>query len=452
VQPPPTDSLPAVLDRFYRRTALGIRPGLEIITALLDRLDRPQDTFPYVHVAGTNGKGSVCALIAAVLQAAGYRTGLYTSPHLIRFNERIRIDGEAVSDQELAHLAARVEQESDHIARAHDARQATFFECATAMAFAHFRDRAVDWAVIETGLGGRWDATNTGTPALTVITRIDLDHMEYLGPDRRSIAREKAGILRPGVPVVCGALDEESLEEITRAAAVLGAPLVMADQTVRVERMAQDVHGQKVRIETDERTLRPLKLPLTGRHQLGNCALAVAVLETLGALGRMELSDAALTRGLAAARWPARCQVLETEPLLLLDAAHNPDGAAALARTLKELAGDRPLGMVVGFLADKDAAGCVAHWARWTERFWAVPIEHERALSAEALQAVVARTGRPVTVAPPDAALAQARDWARDNGGVVCIAGSLYLAGTVLQLLEPAVAAHAGRKGKGSDA
>jgi dihydrofolate synthase / folylpolyglutamate synthase len=425
------DALNAALDRFYARTAKGIRPGLEVIEKLLAALNRPQRTFPAIHVAGTNGKGSVCAMIASVLQQAGYRTGCYTSPHLRHFNERIQVNRTPVPDDRLVKLIDQVEAVANRVRDEEGMRDATFFECATAMADLYFAEEQIDWAVIETGMGGRWDATNLHDTALSVLTRIDIDHTRFLGTDIRAIANEKAGIIKPGVPVVCGTLQAAVEPVVWAEAKQQRAPLLRADQMVRIQRLQQDWDGQKIRIETDERTLRPLLLPLIGRHQLENAAIAVAALETLQATGRIELTDEALRDGLIATRWPARCQVIARDPLTLLDVAHNPDGARALGRTLKELAGSRPVGMIVGFLEDKDVRGCVAGLAAMAERFWAVDIKSSRALPGTMVAEVIAGTGLPVTTCALAEAMEAARAWARAADGIVCIAGSLYLAGEV---------------------
>ncbi len=429
----PADALTSTLNRFFQRTNQGIRPGLDVIQALLQRLDQPQRRYPYIHVAGTNGKGSVCAMLASVLRAAGYKTGCYTSPHLRTFNERIQIDGAPIPDTDLAPLIDQVEAAADDLVSREKLRPASFFECATAMAFTYFAQQDVDWAVIETGMGGRWDATNIDTPALAVLTEIDMDHIRFLGPTIESIAREKAGIIKSRAPVVSGPLTEpvkSIIEKAVRDAATLH---LYADEHVQIQRLRQSWEGQKIRITTDERACRPLVLPLIGRHQLANAALAVAALETLAGANRIVLPDSALEQGLAETRWPARCELLAEDPVTLLDVAHNPNGAQALARTLSELAGKQPIGMIIGFLDDKDVAGCVRVWAKRIARFWTVSIDDRRGLSADAVARIVAdTTDRPVTAMPLDQAKKSARQWARAEGGIVCIAGSLFLAGEVM--------------------
>ncbi len=429
---PAPDALTDQLDRFFRRTVQGIRPGLDIIRALLASLDDPQNAVPYIHVAGTNGKGSVCALLSALLNAAGYRTGCYTSPHLQRFNERIQVGGTPIDDAFLSELIDRIEEHADGLETEQDLRTATFFECATAMAFTHFRDAAVDWAVIETGMGGRWDATNVGVPAVSVITRIDIDHANYLGRDPVGIAREKAGIIKPGVPVVRGPLPEPIAEVIEEVAREVGAPVWRADEVVSIQRMKQGWDGQRIRIEIDGRDLRPVQLPLIGRHQLENAALALTAIEALQASGHVTVPDQAIAKGISACRWPGRCQLLSNDPVILLDVAHNPDGARALGQTIHELCGKQPVGLVVGFLGDKDIAGCVNELAAVAKRFWVVPIQHPRAAPVDEVARAVAAARRPVETGPLQEMMDRARSWAVEEGGVVCVAGSVYLAGEVL--------------------
>ena len=432
MNPRDATALPLALDQLFQRTAYGIRPGLSVIQALLERADQPQQQVPYIHVAGTNGKGSVCALLAGALSAAGYRTGLYTSPHLHHFNERIQIDGVPIPDNDLAQQIATVTRDADILTSEAGVRPATFFECATAIAWRYFREQKVDGAVIETGMGGRWDATNVGRPVLTIITPVDVDHANFLGDDLAAIATEKAGIIKPGVPVICGPQQEQVREVIVDTAHKVGAPLVWAGESVQIERLAQDWTGQKIRIATDNRTYRACKVSLLGRHQLENIALAVAALETLQDVGQMEIAESAIRRGLSACRWPGRLQVIADDPLVVLDVAHNPHGARALMAAWQELERQRPLGMIVGFLQDKDIAGCARIFGRRAEQFWTVPIDDPRGGTAEAVAEIIATTGRPVTASTWPAALDAARDWARSVNGAICIAGSLYLADSAL--------------------
>ena len=426
-------SLDAALGRLYLRATHGIRPGTERIRRILDDLGRPERAFASIHVAGTNGKGSVCAMVESILRAEGVRTGLYTSPHLVRFHERVRVNGEPVGDADLAACIDAVEEAAARVA-ADGAGEATFFEIGTAVAFEHFRRAGVQAAVVETGLGGRWDATNVIVPLVSAICEVDLDHCEYLGRTVADVAAEKAGIIKPGRPVVCGATHPGAAAVIRAAADAAGAPVIDASSAVSVRRTPAGLDGQRLSISTAGRDLPPVRLPLLGRHQAANAAVAVAVVEAFGAAAGAEIGTEAFVRGLESVRWPARLQVLERDPPVLLDGAHNPHGARALAAALGELRGGHPIGLVAGILADKDAAGFFRAMAPAVARCWTVPVRCERASPPAALRDAARAAGIEAAAADSvGAAVGEAREWARGAGGWICIAGSLYLAGEVLE-------------------
>ncbi len=418
---------------MFRRTTLGIRPGLEPIRALLAEIGNPERAFPCLHVAGTNGKGSVCAMVESVLRAAGLRTGLYTSPHLVRFNERIRVNGRSIPDADLAARLARVEPAAVRVENRPGApRPCTFFELTTAMAFEHFRAEAVDIAVIEVGMGGRWDATNVIIPVAAAICDIDFDHLQYLGPTIEAIASEKAGIIKSGRPVVTGIRRPDAAEVVEREARARGAPLTRAQESVAIRRTALDWRGQRLSVETAERRLPPFRLPLLGDHQLWNAAIAIALLERFSEAAGFELPESAWKQGLESVRWPARLQVLTEDPPTLLDGGHNPHAAQALAAALRALAPGRPSGLIAGLVADKDIAGFFRALAPAVKRAWIVPVRSERAGPTAEVAAAARAAGLPAAENSLDAARRDAVEWARAEGGVVCIAGSLYLAGEVL--------------------
>ena len=420
------------LARLFRRTGQGIKFDLGPTAALLRRLGDPQRSLAAVHVAGTNGKGSVCAMIEAVLRAAGHRTALYTSPHLVRFNERIRVGGACIGDDELAALFREIETVDRELAAGTNGRELTFFEFTTALALEHFRRAGAQVAVVETGMGGRLDATNVVEPLLAIITRIDIEHTAFLGKTPPDIAAEKAGIIKPGRPVLCGLMPEDARAVIRRVARERGAPLIAVEDAASIRRLKQDWTGQKIKIETANGSYPPVTLPLLGAHQLENVALAVAALEWLNGSAPFRWEVTALHAGLTAVQWPGRCQVLAREPVTLLDVAHNPNGAAALADTLRELAGRQPVGLVAGLLGDKDGAGFFRALAPRISRCWAVPLASERNMPREQLLGSARSAGLDADYLPLDQALAAARAWALANDGVVCIAGSLVLAGAVL--------------------
>ena len=430
----PMKDLARSLERLYALRTLGIKPGLDAERALLERLGNPHLGFAALHVAGTNGKGSVCAMLDQVLRTTGLTIGLYTSPHLVRFNERIQVNGTCITDAELAELFDFLEPHAAAVAAGAGGRETTFFEFTTALAFEHFRRRGVRLAVVETGMGGRLDATNVVTPLLAVITRIGLEHTQYLGPTLAAIAGEKAGIVKPGRPVVCGATPEEAQAVIRAAARERDAAFVDAAAAVTVRRVAQDLAGQKLAISSAAADYGRVALPLLGRHQLENVAAVIAALETLATVSPLRLAPEAVRQGLAQVRWPGRLEVLARDPPVILDGAHNPDGARGLAAALKELFKRQPLGLVWGMCDDKDAAGFAAALGDRVKQCWAVPLQTERGLAPAKLAALARARGWPVQEASVPAALAAASAWATANRGAACIAGSLFLAGEVLAL------------------
>lgn len=411
--------------KLYSRQRLGIRPGLEGITALLQRLDNPQQFFPVIHVAGTNGKGSVASLLAAILESAGYRTGLYTSPHLIHFGERFRIGGTVPDDRTLAELVAVVEtvDTPEH--------PATFFEFTTAMAFLLFARARVDIAVMETGMGGRWDATTACNPEVCVITTIGMDHGEFLGSTPKAIAGEKAGILKPGVPVITGVQQSEALEVIRRQAELHQAPLRVLGKDFHIRPTASDLYAYE-----GKRLISGLSPALPGKHQASNLALAIAALESLAEQqsSRFPFSETAIRQGLTRHTWPARIQTLSENPLVLLDGAHNKEAAEALAAYLEQST-PTPRTLLFGVLGDKDAAAMLDLLTPLFSRIVLTRPDSPRSLDPETLAPLLANS-LPFDIRPRvrDAlpfALAHT-----PKTGCLCIAGSLYLAGEVLALLD----------------
>lgn len=429
-----TQNLEKSLERLYALRTFGIRPGLEVTVELLNRLGNPHQAFATIHVAGTNGKGSVCAMLESVLRQTGLRVGLYTSPHLIRFNERIRVNGEEITDQELASLFDEMEVQAAAVSAT--GREVTFFEFTTALAFEHFKRKSVQVAVVETGMGGRLDSTNVVMPLVSVITRIGLDHTAYLGTTLAAIAGEKAGIIKAGRPVICGATPDEAKAVIHDTAVARKSPFVDVTESVSVRRVSQSLSGQKVSITSGDVDYGTISVNLLGKHQLENIATVIATLETLATCSPLKLPLEVIRSGLVASRWPGRLQVLSQAPPILLDGAHNPDGAHALALTLKELFKKKKVGLIWGMCDDKDALGFAKAMGASISRCWIVPINSERNASPEKL-VQIARTGgwEAASCLLPDA-MGLAKDWALEHEGAVCIAGSLFLAGDVLGMVN----------------
>jgi len=397
-----------------------MRQGLERIEGLLDALGRPEQRYRLVQVGGTNGKGSVSAMLAAILRSAGHRVGLYTSPHLVSFRERIRVDGEPISED---GVVDGVEALGTLVARF----DATTFEATTALALDHFAREAVDVAVLEVGLGGRLDATTVGTPDVAVIARIDLDHQAVLGSTLAAITAEKAAIIRGGV-AVCAAQDPEAERVIVARAAAVGVPLLLEGRDLSVSVARRGPDGQQLDCAGPGWSLAGLELAMPGSFQPSNALLAVTAARALGA------GDAAIRAGLARAWWPGRFQVLRrARGFLVLDGAHNPAGARALAVSLRDVFGQTRVTFVLGVLADKDAAGIVAALAPLADRFVLVAPASSRAAAPEALRPLVPAAARVEIAKSPVEALEVAGRAATTP--VVCVAGSLFLIGDVLRHL-----------------
>jgi len=419
----------------------GIKFGLSTSRGLLARLGDPQQRFRSVHVAGTNGKGSTAAFLASMLGSSGLRVGLYTSPHLVDFTERIRVNGAAVTQERVVELAGRVQSAAAGLAAPDGSGPVvpTFFEATTAMAFVHFAEAGVDIAVVEAGMGGRLDSTNVVTPLVSVITNIDLEHTEFLGPTIEAIAAEKAGIIKPGVPVVTGAVQPEALAVIAREAARQQAPL---------HRMPADFGPVQVRtgavLQFDYRGMavayRDLRTGMIGRHQAGNASLALATLECLGRAG-VAVPEQSVRHGLEHAAWEGRLERVAERPAVYLDGAHNPASAAVLAEALRELKPSfRRLVLVIGILKDKDHRGILARLLPLADRVIVTRPAYERAMDPDALAAEVRRDHHDVETAGSVAgALARAREGAADEDLIV-VSGSLYTVGDARAALGAAAA------------
>ncbi|AGC44425.1 tetrahydrofolylpolyglutamate synthase/dihydrofolate synthase [Myxococcus stipitatus DSM 14675] len=400
----------------------GIKLGLERVLEALDALGHPEQRFRVLHVAGTNGKGSTCAFAATALQAAGHRVGLYTSPHLVRINERIRVDGEDISDEEFGRAILDVLERYPSAV----SEPMTYFEFGTLVALWHFARVGVDVVVLEVGLGGRLDATNAARPTVTAITPVSFDHMEYLGHTLGAIAGEKAGILKPGVPCVVSAQEPEALESIEVKARALSVPLWVEGRDFSAELQSDgslSYRGPTWRLEG----LRP---SLRGPHQRQNAAVALACLEALDAHG-VRVSTEAARAGVGSARWPGRLEEVGERPIVLMDGAHNPAGVAVLLASLRALYSGRPVHCVFGVVADKDRGPMMRALFPACASVQLTPLDTPRSLAPEAYLDEARALVSDVTAWPDvDAALAEARRRAGADGIVLCT-GSLFLVGMV---------------------
>lgn len=401
-------------------------PGLERIRALLHALGDPQRGQRFVHAAGTNGKGSTCACIASVLRAAGYRVGLNTSPYLVTFHERIQVDGEMISDEELAALTEEVRPAAEAMAE-----HPTEFELITAIALLYFRRKNCQISVLEVGLGGALDASNViDVPEAAVLTAMGMDHAALLGPTQADVAAAKAGIIKPGGAVVSYGGCPEADAVFRRTCAALGAQLTEVDFS-RLRPRALDLDGAVFDFAPYEN----LRLPLAGAYQMRNAAAAVTALEVLRRKG-WAVDEAAIRRGLAQVRWPGRFEALRRNPVFLLDGAHNAHGMAAAAESLRALFPGRRIVFLLGLLADKDVSAMLDLLAPLAERAFTLRPDSPRAMEADALAALLAERDVPARACGTAEEGVRAAVEAAGQGGVVCALGSLYLSGGVRRAVE----------------
>jgi dihydrofolate synthase/folylpolyglutamate synthase len=392
--------------------------NLDRMFALMEELGNPQEKYPIIHVAGTKGKGSVSALCASGLQVAGYKVGLYTSPHLLDYCERIQINGEPVSHEFMIQLVEEIKPAVAKIPKL------TTFEITTALGFLAFAKQGCTAAVIEVGLGGRLDATNVVTPKVSVITSLSYDHMAVLGDTLAKIAGEKAGIIKPGVPVVSAPQKEEALEVLERVAKLNNSNITLIGRDVNVDVMRSSLDGQTFILQPSSLIL---SIPLLGSHQLENAATAYAALRASG----IPITDEAIQKGFSQVKWRARFEVLRRDPPVVIDSAHNRDSALRLRETLDEYFPGKPVILIFCALEDKDITGMLEELKPRVEKVVATRADHPRAPSAEWIAGQVNQAGIPVeAVSPVSSALERALELAGTQK-LVLSAGSVAFAGEV---------------------
>jgi dihydrofolate synthase / folylpolyglutamate synthase len=410
--------------------AAAAKFDLENISVLAERLANPQRAYPSAHIAGTNGKGSTAAFLESIFRHAGFRTGLNTSPHLEKINERIRVNGEEISDAAFAETLTRIQLLIEELLAAGKLRaHPTYFECVTAMAFEYFARERVEFAVFEVGLGGRLDATNVLSPVVTIITRIDFDHENFLGHSLKEIAAEKAGILKQGVPLVLAEQLPEVREVILARAKTLSCPVIEPSKVFRVDR--ESIHNGSVRalvIEVDSGKIFEIDPSLPGRFQFQNALNTIAAARLLQSRG-FQISDEAITRGIAETVWPGRLEKLQSDPDIYLDGAHNPGAARELAHFLQQDFSSRKVWLIYAALRDKavdEVAGLL--FPHVAEVIFTAP-STSRAVSAAQLAEVAGHHATHFSVIPDaerafEHALAKAA-----TEDAIFITGSLYLVG-----------------------
>lgn len=403
------------------------KPGLERISELCERLGNPEKSLGFIHVAGTNGKGSTASMLSSVLRAAGYRVGLYTSPYIYRFNERMRVNGEDIPDETLAEITEYVRPIADSMTD-----KPTEFELITAIAFEYFKRERCDVVVLEAGMGGRLDSTNViESPYLSIITGIALDHTAFLGDTVEKIAWEKAGIIKPDVPVLYGGEDKSAASVIRSVAGERGSRYFEADYA-RLRVNESTLSGA----EFDYRGRSALKISLLGTYQPKNAALVTDAVDILNGRG-IKISEDALREGLLAARWRARFEIIGNEPQIIFDGAHNPQGIDAAVESIKHYFGNERVIIFTGVLRDKDYKYIASRLCEVASSVFTITPDNPRALSAEEYAETIGALGVSATPCASIAeALGKAADAARREGRTLCCLGSLYTYVDVINCLK----------------
>ncbi len=415
------------LEYIHSSSSVFCKPGLDRIDALLDALGHPERAMKYIHVGGTNGKGSTSSMLAKILAAEGYRVGLYTSPYVRRFNERMRISGVEISDEELTEITALVRPIAENMAD-----KPTEFELITAIAFEYFRRGSCDVVVLEVGMGGRLDSTNViDSPLLSIITGISLDHVAFLGDTVEKIAFEKAGIIKAGCPVLFGGEDDAALSVIREVAERKNSPLYTLDYSALSVKKS-DLTGSEFSYKTWEN----IKISLLGSYQPRNAAVVLTAVDILRKEG-LAISDKAVRLGLLTASWPARFEVILDSPTVIFDGAHNAEGIAAAVASIKSYFGDKRVVIFTGVLSDKDYNAIAKSIAEVASYAFTITPDNPRALSAEKYAEILANNG---VISTPckntEEAIEKGILSASEQGTALCCLGSLYTYGCVVDAIK----------------
>jgi dihydrofolate synthase/folylpolyglutamate synthase len=415
---------PEAIEFLLQRQQNGMKLGLDTMNELMERLGRPERRFPSVHIAGTNGKGSTAAMLESVLRCAGYRTGLYTSPHLVDVRERIRIDGEWISEKDMLACTVAVHRPVEDL-------QATYFETITAMAFHFFADRRADAVVIEVGLGGRLDATNVVRPVLTVITEIGLEHTQLLGRTLKAVAGEKAGIMKPQVPCVAGTRKTKIKAFFSRVALKTGCPLIFAADSVRISKLRMTSEGSRFYASAETSEYGDLFLGLIGAHQIDNARTVLSAVDQLRKAG-WRIADSAVRLGLEKAAWRGRIELLQNRPDVLVDSAHNPAGVKTLVKAVRSLFKYRRLILVFGVLQDKNVRSMLNQLAPLAGTVILTRPDSERARDPASMSSLLCLRDKTVLVLADIAEAWCAALGAAEPDDLIIVTGSMYLVGEIL--------------------
>lgn len=431
-----SDRYDSTLDYLYGLQKHGIKLGLTNTKELMNMLGRSHDSFRSIHIAGTNGKGSTATAVSSILVKSGLRVGLFTSPHLVSFTERISINGRPISESdviETAHMLREKVYATD--------LNPTFFEIVTAMAFYYFSRNNVDWAVVETGLGGRLDATNVLHPDVTVITNIGIDHCEFLGNNISDITNEKAGIIKPGVPLVTASLNEDVIKQLSGIACELGSEIHIYGRDFRG--LITDMDDRHISISYEGyRDYHNLTVPLSGEYQLYNMCTAIRVCEILREKG-LSLSGPSIKSGLQDIHLQGRLEWVSQTPPILIDCAHNPDAARSLAVSIKRLFRDKKIILIAGIMSDKDIRGILHQLAPLAAAVILTKAKCERAALPEKLAEAIseiygAGTGSQLSSVKSAGTISEALDLAKSLCGkdhIILVTGSFYTTGEVKEIL-----------------
>lgn len=414
----------------------GIKPGLERIRTMMELAENPHLTFPSILVGGTNGKGSTVSFLSAILQASGLKVGVYTSPHLITYRERFRISDALISQERFDQLLGWAKSLAEKVENQTPYGAPTEFEVLTAMAFRYFADEKIDIAVVEVGLGGRWDATNILEPSISILTIVGLDHTDRLGPDHFTIVQDKLGIARPKRPLVTAEHKIGVLRLIEATCTELNSRLVHVGTDVTWKLHWASEAGTEATFKT-WRNAYKVKLGMLGTHQLANFGCALAAVELLRDMG-WEVADSAIAEGAQNAKCQGRLQLEQINGLrILLDGAHNPSGATTLARALRTIFRFRKLLLVIGILRDKDAVGIVSKLVPLAEKVFVTQPQTERALPAETLAKICQPFGKGLSLheTVEDALKSSMAEAGSED--LICVTGSLYVVGEALAILKP---------------
>ena len=418
------------LDYIYDLTKYGIKLGLENIKYLLYLLENPHKKLKIIHVAGTNGKGSTASLISSILKSDGYKVGLYTSPHLVDFTERIKINQKPISRKKVSELLERIKPLIEKVSQTPPYGHPTFFEVITSLAFLYFYEEKVDFLVLEVGLGGRLDATNVTEPLVSVITHVDYDHMDKLGNSLEKIAREKGGIIKPGGIVISSKQYDEVYKEIKKIADEKNSLLYSTGKEINYKVVKSDVQGVIFDLKGIYHHYKNLHTPLLGRHQADNATNAIAAVEALKMKGT-DISQKAIRDGLEKVKWTGRLEIVRNNPTIILDGAHNPNGAKIMHQALEEIFSYRYLTLVLAIFADKDYKKMIEVLAPGADLIIATKAENPRAASPQAISKEAAKyihENKIIAIENIPQAINYALSNSKENA-LICITGSLYTVG-----------------------